>query len=62
MCLFSHIIVCISLVITEVIMDFHQRIDSIKMTVLSVVLSDSTKLVCAFQQIIKEICISNFSI
>ena len=41
-------------------MDLHQRFDSIKTTVLSVVLTDPAKLVPAFEYVTKEICISKF--
>ena len=41
-------------------MDLHQRIDSIKAIVLSLVLSDPAKLVYAMQQVINEIGISKF--
>ena len=47
------------LAITEMIMDLHQRIDSIKMVVSSVDLFDPAKLLCAFQEFTKEICGSN---
>ena len=46
--------------ITEIIMDLHQRIDSIKAIVSSLVLSDPAKLVYAMQQVIKEVGISKF--
>lgn len=46
--------------ITEIIMDLHQRIDSIKTIVSSLVLSDSAKLVYAIHQVTKEIGISKF--
>ena len=48
------------LAITEIIMDLHQRIDSIKAIVSSLVLSDPAKLVYAIHQVIKEIGISKF--
>ena len=47
-------------VITEAIMDLHQRIDSIKAIASSLVVSDPAQMVCAFQQVIKEIIISKF--
>ena len=49
-----------SLAITEMIMDLHQRINSIKMTVSSVEISDPAKLLCAFQQVTKEVVVSKF--
>lgn len=48
------------LAITEMIMDLHQRIDSIKITLSSVVLFDPAKLLYAFQQVTKEIVVSKF--
>lgn len=53
--------ICV-LAITEIIMDLHQRIDSIKGIVSSLVLSDPAKLVYAMQQVIKEVGISKFLI
>ena len=50
----------IFLAITEIILDLHQRIDSIKAIVSSLVLSDPAKLVYAIHQIIKEVGISKF--
>ena len=50
------------LVITEAIMDLHQRIDSIKTIASAVVVSDPAKVAYAFQQITKEIIISKFLI
>ena len=50
------------LVITEAIMDLHQRIDSIKTTASAVVVSDPAEVAYAFQQITKEIIISKFLI
>ena len=48
------------LVITEAIMDLHQRIDSIKAIALSLVVSDPAKVIHAFHQVTKEIIISEF--
>ena len=50
------------LVITEAIMDLHQRIDSIKMIASSAVMSAPAKVAYTFQQIMKEMIISEFLI
>ena len=50
------------LVITEIIMDLHQRFRSIKRKISSLVLPDPAKLVHTFQQVTREICISKFLI
>jgi len=43
-------------------MDLHQRIDSIKTIVSSLVLSDPAKLVYAIHQVTKEVGISKFPV
>ena len=48
------------LVITEAIMDLHQRIDAIKTIASSVVMSDPAKVAYGFRQVMKEIIISEF--
>ena len=50
------------LVITEAIMDLHQRIDSIATIASSTVMSDPAKVAYAFQQVTKEIIVSKFLI
>ena len=50
------------LVITEAIMDLHQRIDSIKMIASSAVMSVPARVAYTFQQIMKEMIISEFLI
>ena len=48
------------LVITEAIMDLHQRIDSIKMIASSVVMSNPAEVAYGFRQVMKEIIISEY--
>ena len=50
------------LVITEAIMDLHLRIDSIKTIASSAVMSDPADVAYAFQQVVKEMIISEFLI
>ena len=48
------------LVITEGIMDLHQRIDSLKMIALSAVIADPVSVLNGFQQLVKETATSEF--